>query len=106
MRLDVFHHFPPAPNDRRIGQILALLQGVAERVQQMPTLADFQAAVANINTNLDGIQSDLDTLKALLQNNTGGMSASDVQAALDLVTAVQTRTQSIDQQYPPATPTP
>lgn len=73
---------------KKLDLILALLVEVAERVANMPTLTDFQTAVAGIN-------SDLDTITTLLQSNTGGLSAADTQAALDLVNGVKSRTASL-----------
>lgn len=65
----------------------------------MAAIDDLRAAAAAAQFSLDGIQTDINTLKDLLAGSgTGGLTAAETAEALELVNAIAARTSAIDLQ--------
>ena len=92
----------------RINEVYALLQELFNRMGEiMAAIDDLRAANTRAQTAIDGISTDLQTLKDLLANaGSGGLNAADTAEALTMATALADRLNTIDIAYPPTPPTP
>lgn len=94
MRVDVYHHFVPDESTQaKINEALTLLQGLNQKAEKI--MADTQKTLdrlAAANASLDGIQSDITALKALVA--AGGTP----QEIADAVNALADKAAGIDSQ--------
>lgn len=72
----------------------------------MPLLDDIKAKLAIQDIAIDGLQADLDFIKAKLANAEGGLTAAEVTELVTLIDARTEKLQAMDAQTDSTTPKP
>lgn len=106
---DVFEEWLRIHEDQRLAKIELALRRIEERIRTMVTKADFDAAIAEVNANLDQGQVDIDALEAKIAEltasiNTGGLTAEEEAAALADVQALRDRVAALNADAETQTP--
>lgn len=86
------------------GGITVLLLIIIKKISNMPTLADFQAAFAEINTTTNNIAADIERLAGQIGS---GMTEAEETQALNELQGIAERLRTIAETTPePEGPTP